>query len=83
MLRSDFLKNSLQVDTASQFIFYVETYKANSRKGCQSSLLQNISTDLLTAIKTSLVRQFPDELGQYAAIPYDVIPEDIFVNFYC
>ena len=75
MLRTDFQKNSLLVDTATQFIFYVEIYKANSRKGCQASLLANISPDLLTANKTSLVRQFPNE---HAAIPYDAIPENVF-----
>ena len=81
MLRTDFQKYSLQVDTATHLIFYVETFKANARQGCQSSLLANISPDLLTAIKTSLVRQFPENLAQYAEISYDAIPEDVFVKF--
>jgi len=46
-----------------------------------SAMLRNISPDLLTAIKTSLVRQFPENLAQYAEISYDAIPEDVFVKF--
>ena len=63
MLRTDFTKNKLEVDTITKFIFYMETYKSNSRRGCQTSFLADISPDLLKAIKTTLVRKFQHDLG--------------------
>ena len=81
MLRTDFAKNRLEVDTVTKWIFFLETFKANSRRGCQTSLLSNISPAMLTAIKTSLLRQFPADLGLYADLVYDAIPEDLFVEF--
>ena len=73
--------NNLEVDTVTKFTLFKETFKTNSRRGCQVSLLANINPALLTAIKTTLTRQFPKELGQYASVSYDTIPEDQFVKF--
>ena len=81
MLRTDFTKFTLEVDTVTRWIFYIEAYKANSRRGCQASLSTFTSPTLLSAIKTTLVRQFPNYLGQFTDVPYDAIPEDLFVKF--
>jgi hypothetical protein len=73
--------NNLEVDTVTQFTLFKEKFKTNSRRGCQASLLANINPSLLTAIKANLTRQFPNELGQYAGVSYDTVPEDQFVKF--
>ena len=39
MLRTDFTKNKLEVDTITKWTFYMETFKSNSRRGCQNSIL--------------------------------------------
>jgi hypothetical protein len=73
--------NNLDVDTVTMFTLFKETFKTNSRHGSQAPLLANINPALLTVIKTTLIREFPNDLGQYASVSYDAIPEDQFVEF--